>query len=238
MLSFALFRGPTISVHLCAGMRDDIARLVQHAEQAQLDAEATVARLKAECDEKVGRLQQEAEAAAVGKAAAEAAAADLGRQLQAAEERLQQAQATSAAQGSMAAAVQAANQGMQHLEGQVAGLQRKLAVRAKFGVGAPVVRQAVAASTRAALLRRENGRLKQQHGELREKVSCKGADLCQGERAVCLIGVGLMCCCPMLCRLALTSSHAGCVAGGHHTPRHAAAEAGQGAGSRCPGWPG
>ena len=83
--------GPHLPAH--AGVRDDIARLVQHAEQAQIDAEAAVARLRAECEDKVGRLQQELERAAEGRAAAEATAADLGQQLAAATEQLAAAQA-------------------------------------------------------------------------------------------------------------------------------------------------
>jgi hypothetical protein len=80
-------------------MRDDIARLVQHAEQAQLDAEAAVSRLKAECDERVERLQQEVAEAAAGRAAAEAATADVKRQLEAAQQHLhQQSQESSRAQ--------------------------------------------------------------------------------------------------------------------------------------------
>ena len=63
-------------------MRDDIAHLVQHAEQAQVDAEAAVARLRAECDEKVQQLQQEVAQAASGRDAAEASAAELRGQLQ------------------------------------------------------------------------------------------------------------------------------------------------------------
>ena len=63
-------------------MRDDIAHLVQHAEQAQVDAEAAVTRLRAECDEKVQQLQQEVAQAASGRDAAEASVVELRGQLQ------------------------------------------------------------------------------------------------------------------------------------------------------------
>lgn len=87
---------------LFAGMRDDIARLVQHAEQAQLDAEAAVERLKVECAEKVTGLQQQLEQAAAGRATAEAAAADLRNQLHSMQEQHAQLDGQTKVKGGLA----------------------------------------------------------------------------------------------------------------------------------------
>ena len=75
------------------------------------------------------------------------------------------------------AALQAAQLGVQQLEAQVAQLQHKLLarVKARIGFSAPVHKKAAAASTKAALLKRENGRLTQQQAELRQQVSMDSA---------------------------------------------------------------
>lgn len=83
-------------------------------------------------------------------------------------------------QANVHAALLEAHQSVEQLEQQVALLQRKLLLKAKVGVSRPALKKAAAASSKVALLKRENDRLKGTQQELGEKVGWLKGFLCNG----------------------------------------------------------
>lgn len=191
-----------------SSMRDDLSTLVQQAEQAQLNADATCQRLHAEYEERLARAQQATAEAAEGRAAAEAAAEQVRQELAAARQEVsaleQQLEAHDAArQGSL----QLAQAQVEALEGQVAQLQRQLTARLRGkGVSAAPAKKAAAASSAAGLLKKENQRLRAQVEGLQEQVST-GARLKAFHPVLCSQAyVSSMVCCHILTDVAHASS--------------------------------
>lgn len=136
----------------------------RQAEQAQLNAESTSQRQRAEYETRLAAVQLEAGEAAAAFATAEAAADSLRRELAGVRADLSAAEQRAAAQeAALRGALEASQRGVQELEGQVGALQRQLATRArKGGVSVEAAKKAAAASSAAGQLKKENRALRGQ----------------------------------------------------------------------------